>query len=202
MARPKAFNETEALEAAMGCFWDRGYEATSVRDLTERMGIASPSLYTAFGDKRALFARSLEHYCAELTRERIHRIEAETPPEQRITRFLGEIVERSMDDPLRRGCFLINSAIEVAPHDPPLATVINGHLAEVRDFFARSLTAAKAAGQIAVAIDPGRSADHVMAVLLGIRVLARTGAPRAQLEGIVAATLAPIGLPALPARLG
>ncbi len=179
----------------MACFWDRGYEATSVRDLTESMGIASPSLYNAFGDKRTLFARSLEHYCDELTRERIDRIEAETAPEQRITRFLGEIVDRSVDDPQRRGCFLINSAIEVAPHDPGLAPVIAAHLTEVRDFFTRSLIAAKAAGLVVTTLEPETTADHVMAVLLGIRVLARTGAPRAQLEGIVAATLAPMGLP-------
>ena len=181
----------------MACFWDRGYEATSVRDLTDSMGIASPSLYNAFGDKRTLFARSLEHYCAALTRERIDRIEAETPSVLRITRFLREIVDRSANDPKRRGCFLINSAIEVAPHDPELAPVITSHLTEVRDFFARSLTAAKADGSIGKALDPVASADHVMAVLLGIRVLARTGAPRTQLEGIVAATLAPMGLPTL-----
>ncbi len=199
MARPKAFDETQALDAAMTCFWDRGYEATSIRDLTDRMGIAGPSLYNTFGDKRALFERSLEHYCTRLTYERIARIEAETPPVLRIGRFLGDIVDRSVDDETRRGCFLINSAIEVAPHDPAMGAVIAGHLTEVRNFFARSLAAARAADRLSTAItnaEVERAADHLMAVLLGIRVLARTRPERDLLEGIVAAALTAVGLPA------
>jgi TetR/AcrR family transcriptional repressor of nem operon len=194
VARPKAFDETEALEAAMGCFWEHGYAATSVRDLTERMGIAGPSLYNAFGDKRALFVRALEHYCAVLTRERLERLETTAPPTQRIPLFLGEIVDRSCEDKQRRGCFLINSAIEVAPHDPALAEVVSIHLAEVRAFFIRSLTSAKAAGQIPSSLDTEASANHLMAVLLGIRVLARTGAERSVLESIVSGALTPLGL--------
>lgn len=199
MARPKAFDETVALEAAMGCFWEHGYSATSVRDLTERMGIAGPSLYNAFGDKRALFVRALEHYCEVLTRERIERLQSSAPAERRIPLFLGEIVDKSCEDKQRRGCFLINSAIEVAPHDPELALIINAHLAEVRAFFARSLEAAQAAGQLPFALDVEAGADHLMAVLLGIRVLARTGAERSVLESIVAGALTPMGLPLLPA---
>jgi TetR/AcrR family transcriptional repressor of nem operon len=73
MARLKAFNEDRALDAAVDCFWMRGYEATSVRDLAEAMGIGGTSLYNAYGDKRALFQRSLERY-AERSMERIARL--------------------------------------------------------------------------------------------------------------------------------
>lgn len=105
MARPKAFDETEALKSAMACFWERGYEATSVRELTEQMGIASPSLYNAFGDKRGLFKQALEHYCSQLTYERISRLEAEFQPHQRVGEFLAEVVDKSVADQQRRGCF-------------------------------------------------------------------------------------------------
>lgn len=194
MARPKGFDETEALEAAMGCFWERGYEATSVRDLTERMGIASPSLYNAFGDKRRLFSQALEQYCRRLTYDRIARLESELPARARVGAFLGEVVDKSVDDEQRRGCFLINSAIEVAPHDPELGAVIDAHLSQVRNFFARSLAAAQSEGAIAAHVDCGQAADHVMAVLLGIRVLARTRPDRALLTSIATAALAPLGL--------
>ena len=62
MARPKEFDESEALNAAIQCFWSRGYEATSVRDLADAMGISGPSLYNTFGDKRTLYRQALDHY--------------------------------------------------------------------------------------------------------------------------------------------
>jgi TetR/AcrR family transcriptional repressor of nem operon len=62
MARPREFDEVTALDAAIGCFWQRGFEATSMRDLAASMGLSAPSLYNTFGDKRALFTRALEHY--------------------------------------------------------------------------------------------------------------------------------------------
>ena len=97
MARPREFDETTALEAAIECFWQRGYEATSVRDLADKMRISAPSLYNAYGDKHALFVQALEHYLDHSTRARIKRLEelaaAETghPPFSRGDhRTLGE----------------------------------------------------------------------------------------------------------------
>ena len=76
MARPREFDEATALEAAIECFWHRGYEATSVRDLADKMGISGPSLYNAYGDKRALFAQALEYYVDNSARALIKRLEA------------------------------------------------------------------------------------------------------------------------------
>jgi TetR/AcrR family transcriptional repressor of nem operon len=76
MARPREFDEVTALEAAIECFWHRGYEATSVRDLADKMRISAPSLYNAYGDKRALFKRALERYLDCSARALITRLEA------------------------------------------------------------------------------------------------------------------------------
>ena len=91
MARPREFDETAALDAAMDCFWRNGYEATSVRDLAVRMGITGASLYNAFGDKRSLFREVLQRYAERSTRERIARLESTLPPKQAVRGFLGEI---------------------------------------------------------------------------------------------------------------
>ena len=96
MARSKAFNEDRALDAAVDCFWLRGYEGTSVRDLTAAMGIGGPSLYNAYGDKRELFGRALQRYAERSMRERIARLEASRQPKEAIAAFVGEIVERSL----------------------------------------------------------------------------------------------------------
>ena len=76
MARPREFDEDAVLDAAMQCFWARGYEATSVRNLIEKTGITGASLYNAFGDKRALYERALHHYVEYSVVDRIRRLEA------------------------------------------------------------------------------------------------------------------------------
>ena len=184
MARPREFDEVTALEAAIECFWHRGYEATSVRDLADKMGISAPSLYNAYGDKHALFVQALERYLDHSTRARIKRLEDSLPPKQAIRRFLEEIIERSVNDRERRGCFLINSALEVAPHDRKLGALIADRLAEIEAFFYRSIRAAQAEGAVPqdrVAKDLARL---LLGVLLGIRVLARSKPERALLEGV------------------
>ncbi len=190
MARPREFDEATALEAAIECFWQRGYEATSVRDLADKMGISAPSLYNAYGDKHALYVQALERYLDHSTRARIKRLEDSLPPKQAVRRFLEEILERSVNDRERRGCFLINSALEVAPHDKKLGALIADRLAEIEAFFYRSIKAAQARGTVPrdrIAKDLARL---LLGVLLGIRVLARSRPERALLEGVARPALA------------
>jgi TetR/AcrR family transcriptional repressor of nem operon len=190
MPRPREFDEFTALEAAIACFWKRGYEATSVRDLADTMGISAPSLYNAYGNKRALFAQALDRYLDHSMRARIKRLEDTLPPKQAVHRFIEEIIERSVNDRERRGCFLINSALEVAPHDKELGAVIADRLGEIELFFRRSIRAAQAEGTV----PPDRVAKDLarllLGVLLGIRVLARSKPERALLEGIARPALA------------
>ena len=184
MARLKAFDEDLALDAAVDCFWLRGYEATSVRELADAMGIGGASLYNAYGDKRALFSRSLERYAERSMRERIARLEASHRPKAAIAAFIAEIIDRSLKDPDRKGCLLVNSALDVAPHDAKIGKVVGGYLDELRAFFRRNLEAARTAGEVPRRLDVEEVSGHLLGVLLGIRVLARTGARRKLLEGV------------------
>ena len=118
MGRPKAFDAEKAMDGAIDCFWARGYEATSVRDLAEHMGIGGASLYNAFGGKRALFVAALERYADRSSRERITRLEATGQPRQAIEAFLAEVIERSLKDPGRKGCLFVNASLDVTPDDP------------------------------------------------------------------------------------
>jgi TetR/AcrR family transcriptional repressor of nem operon len=184
MARLRAFDEDRALDSAVDCFWARGYEATSVRDLGEAMGIGGASLYNAYGDKRELFIRSLERYANRSMRERVARIEARFEPKQAIGAFLAEIIDRSAKDPDCKGCLLVNSALDVAPHDAEIGKLVAAYLSEIRAFFKRSLDAARQAGQVDKRLDAEAVSAHLLGVLLGIRVLARTGAKRKLLESV------------------
>jgi TetR/AcrR family transcriptional regulator, transcriptional repressor for nem operon len=185
MARPREFDETAALEAAMRCFWQRGYEATSLRDLTASMGLTAPSLYNAFGDKQKLFSRALERYLDHTTRDRLYRLEQSLAPKAALHQFFAEIVEHSINDRQRKGCFLVNSALEVAPHDGACRAVIAAQFAQIEEFFRKCILAGQADETISTDINAGDIARLLLGVLLGIRVLARTRPDRAMLEGIV-----------------
>ncbi len=172
------------LDTAMRCFWERGYEATSVRDLASSMGITGASLYNAFGDKRSLYRRALDHYVEWSFVDRVGRFEA-LPPREAIGAFLAEIVERSLADARRKGCMLVNSALEMAPHDEEFRRVVAQVLVQAEAFF----TCCARNGQDAGTIARTRGAEDIgrlmLSTLLGIRVLARVRPERDLLEGVV-----------------
>ena len=201
MARPREFDEAAVLDAAMDCFWRDGYEATSVRDLAAQMGIAGTSLYNAFGDKRSLFREVLRRYAERSTRERIARLEARFPPKEAIRAFFGEIVDRSVAGD-RRGCLLVNTALEMAPHDPEFAAEVAVRLGEIEAFFRRAVTAAQVDGSVPPDRDAADLARLLLGVTLGVRVLARSNPRRELLEGVVRPALSLLDRPDRSANPG
>ena len=195
MARVKAFDEERALDKAVDCFWSRGYEATSVRDLGEAMEIGGASLYNAFGDKRTLFVKCLERYANRSSRERMARIEEKHAPKDAIRTFLAEIIERSLKDPDCKGCLLVNSALDVAPHDAAISKAVAGYLDEIRDFFRRNIETARRAGTMPKSIDAEVVSGHLLGVLMGIRALTRVKPDRKLLESVARPALALLDLP-------
>jgi TetR/AcrR family transcriptional regulator, transcriptional repressor for nem operon len=190
MGRPRTFSEEEALDAAIALFWRQGLEATSVRDLADGMGIACPSLYNAFGDKRGLYAAALRRYAETRLRTRIAETEAQNPPGRAVHAFFEAAIERSCSDAKKLGCLMINAAIEAAPHDPELAHAVTGYFAEIEGFFARSIAAAQAQGVIAPDLDGPAAARLLLAALIGVNVMARANPDREILKGMVATALA------------
>jgi TetR/AcrR family transcriptional regulator, transcriptional repressor for nem operon len=190
MARPREFDETTALEAAIECFWRHGYEATSLRDLTASMGMTAPSLYNAFGDKQQLYFRALERYLERTTRDRLHRLEQSFPPKEALRSFFSEIIEHSVKDRHRKGCFLVNSALEVAPHHADCRAVIATQFRDIEAFFKRCIIAAQAQKTVSPDIHAADTARLLLGALLGIRVLARTIPERDVLEGVARPALA------------
>jgi TetR/AcrR family transcriptional regulator, transcriptional repressor for nem operon len=190
MARPKAFDAAAALDSATQCFWERGYDGSSVRDLANRMGINVASLYNAFSDKRSLYRHSLEYYVDHSFRERVGRLEGHLPPLQAIGAFLSEIIERSLADPKRKGCLLVNSALELAPHDPEFEQIVAGILVQVEAFFRRCIEAGQGDGTITRAQPAEDLARLLLGTLVGLRVLARARPERELLEGMVRPVLA------------
>ncbi|MBK5948775.1 TetR family transcriptional regulator [Rhodobium orientis] len=112
MGRPRNFDYDEALVRAMSVFWTKGYDGASVRDLTGAMGIAGPSLYAAFGDKRELYLKTIDHYrdadaCAPLVA-----LEAEDDIEKAVRDFLCEVIRSATEhESGAKGCFLASCVV-------------------------------------------------------------------------------------------
>lgn len=193
MSRPRGFNEEAALDAAMACFWRHGYTATSVRDLGAAMGLGAASLYNSFGGKRLLFIRVLDRYLDNNMRARITRLTATMPPRVAIQVFFDEVVAASLSDNSRRGCLLVNSALEVAPHDAELGRTIADRLSEIEAFFRGRVAAAQAERGAALDKDPAEVARLLLAAILGLRVLARARPEAALLRSIARQALAVLG---------
>jgi len=192
MARPREFDETRVLEAAMNRFWAQGFEQTSVRDLAAQMGITGASLYNAFGDKRSLYRQAFVHYLAQTVRDRVARLD-KLPPTQAIQTFFDEIIERSVDDEQRRGCMLVNAALELAPYDPEFQQLVAEEMIFIEGFFRRCAEAGQKDGSITDRRSADELAKLLLSVLLGIRVLARTRPQREVLEGAASGALALLG---------
>ncbi|CTQ54078.1 Copper outer membrane regulator [Roseibium album] len=129
--RPRNFDEATALEAAMKEFWQKGFEATSLDDLTKAMGLSRSSFYGAFGCKQSLFIRALEHY----SRTGIRRLKevADTADGDAI-----EAMMMALSNPQggQEGCLLVNCITELAPHDEKVAEIGRRHLENIEEIFA------------------------------------------------------------------
>ena len=189
MARPREFDEGAVLDAAVLCFWNRGYQATSIEDLVEKTGITAASLYNAFGDKRAIYEKALDHYVEGSVADRIRRCET-LAPRDAIGAFFEEILKRSLGDRERKGCMLVNAALDMAPHDPGFRKIVTEVLAEIEAFFLACVKAGQADGTIMRSLPAETLSRHLLGVLMGIRVLARVRPEQALLEGVVAPSLA------------
>jgi TetR/AcrR family transcriptional regulator, transcriptional repressor for nem operon len=121
MARLREFDIDEAMEAIINAFWERGYEATSLADLMAVTGLQKGSLYKAFGDKRSLFLRALQTYL-DRQYSLIREILSQPDPQQAIVRMLQFLADST--DRENKGCFAVNSLMELAPHDPEVAKML------------------------------------------------------------------------------
>jgi TetR/AcrR family transcriptional repressor of nem operon len=198
MARPIGFDREQALDRAMGVFWSKGYEATSIEELVTRMGIQRGSLYGTFGDKRSLFLSALERYQRVVTRELFEALEAPGSGLEAIRRFFRLRVERALDRRRPRGCLVTNSAVELSGRDRGAAAKVGGSLVKMEAAFRGALERARAAGELPRTRDVRALARFLTSSAQGLSVMAKAFPERAILEDVVAVVLAALE----PARPG
>lgn len=180
----KKFKNDEVLEKAMHAFWARGYEATSIQDLTSCMGINRGSIYAAFKDKRNLFLLALEYYETHYRRAFLADLKRDHSPREAITTLFNKVVDTALNDKKRSGCLLVNTATEMSAHDEIIAEAVAKGLSETEDFFRQSIERGKSGGEIPRHVDAQEAASALLGLLTGLRVLARSRAERKVLEPI------------------
>ncbi|MEM6431351.1 MAG: TetR/AcrR family transcriptional regulator [Deinococcota bacterium] len=187
MARPKSFKQAEALEKAMQLFWEKGFEATSIQDLVDAIGINRQSLYNTFGDKKQLFLQSLDLYRTRGLEGILQQLAEDKPVQQKIADVFRFIIDASIYD--SRGCLIANSTLELANHDDDVATIVCDNLENYEAAFKQVLLEAQQRGELSSDKNPDALARYLFSSLQGIRVTAKATNDRARLEDIAAITL-------------
>ncbi|MCX4747297.1 TetR/AcrR family transcriptional regulator [Kitasatospora sp. NBC_01287] len=185
--RPRSFDREAALDAATRLFWEQGYEATSIADLTAVMGIRAPSLYAAFGDKRTLFEEAVGAYRDSYGAFMARALAEEPTVRGGVARLLRETAREFSAPGRPHGCLVISAAVNCG--DPEvrarLRAIREGNTAEIQ----RRIAAAVASGEEPPEADPRALARLTGAVVQGMSQQARDGVGRADLELVAAAAM-------------
>lgn len=183
--RPRAFDRVAALDQATRLFWEKGYEATSISDLTKAMGIGSPSLYAAFGSKDGLYAEALDHYLTTWGHLVWGRFTAATTARDAAAALLMDsaaaLTGCSADIPL--GCMMTLSAVDSEGYGALGDRVRSGRAETVERLRVR-LERAVSEGEVPASVDIRALARFVQTVQSGMSILARDGTARGYLEAV------------------
>ena len=183
MARPRKFERSEALDKAMLVFWQKGFEATFLDDLTEAMGINRPSLYNAFGDKHTLFMETLTRY-RELYSGKMLRALGHAPTVKTgFKRIFAELIDESTER-CCRGCMIVNSTIEGCAISESVAEFVKETDNASKAAFTTALAQGQRKGEIAPDKTPEALATYLYATIQGLQVRAKAGDDRKSLESI------------------
>jgi len=188
MARKKEFDPEKALTKALNLFWLNGYDATSVDDLCNEMGIKRGSLYDTYGNKHSLFIKSLQKYVINMYKNYSTAIQTESGIEA-INAMFTFFAEESLNDAEQKGCFLVNSITELSALDPEIRTFGIEQSKNFEQFFFDLLVKAKNNGEINSSLDLMSSAQFLVNSFFGLRVSGKINPNREFMENIIAMTI-------------
>lgn len=183
LARLREFDEMATMSVVQDLFWEKGFEGTSYADLTKATGLGKGSLYSAFGNKQALYKRALETYIANelesLGDLLLNGLEDDLASwRDRLTRFLDTSIEAIEQRRDRRGCFICNAAIELAPFDPAIEKVVQDVFEKLKSALMMVLAPLKNEARAA------KIAEQLLATYLGMRVMAKAGSTPKSLAAV------------------
>ncbi|MCO6414335.1 MAG: TetR/AcrR family transcriptional regulator [Thiogranum sp.] len=186
--RPRIFEEEQALDAALGVFWRRGYQGASLAELTQAMGVSKPSLYAAFGNKEQLYLAALERYREQQLTRHAEALAAEPDLEKAMRRFLRSIARMVTAPELPGGCMVVNSAVSCDIATLPRRVI--AAIGETVDQSSFGLLKQRLQKELQQRNLPGDApveqlADYFTAIMCGIAVMAKVGVTEQRLFEVI-----------------
>lgn len=186
--RPRSFDVEKVLDRALQVFWRKGYEGTSLSDLTRAMGINRPSIYAAFGDKRALFCKVLDRYAegpAAFVRDAL----SEPTARAVVERLLRSAADMHTDPRGPRGCLMVQGALAAGAGGAAVRKELIARRAMDEAVIRKRLERAKSEGDLPAGSSPADLARYVVTVIRGMAVQAAGGASRNELRRVIETAL-------------
>jgi TetR/AcrR family transcriptional repressor of nem operon len=191
VARTKEFDPDAALRAALELFWRRGYEATSMSDLEAHLGIGRGSIYATFGSKHELYLKALERYEQGLLPDLLQDLARPGPALPGVRALVRRYAaEASAEGTRDRGCFVTNTAAELAPHDPVAARRVERNWDQLETVLHTALARARAEGELPGDRDPRTLARTLLVLLQGLRVVGKASTDPARVRDAAEQALA------------
>jgi AcrR family transcriptional regulator len=183
--RPRAYEPDVALGRALDLFRKEGFAATSLDDLSAATGMNRPSLYGAFGNKRALYIKSYRRYRDDARAAMLDIFRSEMPIRKRLARIYAVALDIYLSGESPRGCFTVITAASEAVFDPEIRSMVLEGFDELDKAFAACFRQAKEKGELGEDADPDVLSQLASAIITSIAIRARAGVPRKELEAIV-----------------
>lgn len=193
MARSKEFDPDAALDAALELFWERGYEATTMADLVEHLGVGRASLYATFGNKHELYLKALHRYLRTRSPDPIEALSQPGPALPAVRALVELYAEEGVADVRRRGCMIVNAAAELLPKDPVVTRFVEANWAALETALTSALIRARAQGELPADADPVALARFLLVVLQGLRIMAKGSPDPGRLRDAAAQALRLLG---------
>lgn len=193
MARTKDFDENEVLCKAIQLFWAKGYNATSMQDLVDGLGISRSSLYDTYTDKHTLFLKALESYQSSGAAKIQGIIDEGHPAKETIKKLLQLATNDLTGDLEQRGCFMVNAQIEVSSHDQDVNQMVCKNDKQMEEAFYRVIKKGQESGDIKNNQDAWALSRFILNALKGMRVTAKSTNDKAFFADIINLTVAVLG---------
>lgn len=185
MARKKNFDETEVLEKALLLFWEQGYNATSIQDLVDHLGINRASIYDTWGDKHGLYLETLKHYRKFASTHLLKKLRSDKSAKEIVKDFLYDIVEDSVKDKTRKGCFLSNSATELGNCDQTIHDMFSENRVKMEAVLNELIKEGQEQGEFSTRHSSEAYARFVFNTAGGLRTLAKGTISEKELNEVV-----------------
>lgn len=185
MPKVVLFDENAVLQSATDLFWEKGYNGTSMDELTKVTGLSRSSIYNTFGDKHALFMRSLKFYTTQQTEWIMQTVGKTASPLKRIRQMFRAAIDAILQDKRRRGCLAVNTTAEMANMDDTISAFLQKNSESMEDLFMKWIREGQAAGEITKAFTATALARHLFNTYGGLRISGKTNPDRKPLEDMV-----------------